>query len=237
MNRTRLFLLLSFCFVILFIFAGTLQAEDDTTLLGRIITDRILTRVARAPGEGMAYGITGYTRDVYLLDLTTYQVKNKITLANSPRAIAVHPTAYNAYIVAQSQSLFNPVSSLSVVDTNGAILQSVTLPRFAGDIAIDPQTDTAAIAFRQDKKIRTYSADTLALSQEISLPYIPGVIALDRGSTRALISGKDSVLSLMHRRLLIVDLATGGILNQLNINEGITGIAIDSVTEIAASPA
>ena len=233
MNRSRHFLLLSICFVILFTLAGTLQADDDTTLLGKIITDRILTRVARAPGEDVAYGITGYTKDVYLLDLTTHQVKNKITLANTPRAIAVHSTTHNAYIAAQSQSFFNPVGSLSVIDTNGAILQNVTLPQYPGDIAIDPQTNTAAVAFRQDKKVRIYSADTLALVQEISLSYIPGFIALDRGSTRALISGKNSLFSLTHPHLLIVDLATGGILNQLTINEGITGIAIDSAMEIA----
>ena len=233
MNRTRHFLFLSICFVILFILTGTLQSEDDTTLLSKIITDRILTRVARAPGEDVAYGITGHTKDVYLLDLTTYQVKNKITLANAPRAIAVDPTTKHAYIVSQSQSLFNPVSSLSVMDTNGAILQSVTLPRFAGDIAIDSQTGTAAIAFRQDKKIRIYSADTLSLLREISLSYIPGLIALNQGSTRALVSGKDSVLSLTHRRLLIFDLATGSTLHQIIINEGITGIGIDSAEEIA----
>jgi RHS repeat-associated protein len=209
------------------------QEPGDTAILGNIATDKIIGQVAQAPDRDIAFGITGYTKEVYLLDLIGYQVKGKVTLETIPRAIAVHPKSNLAYVIAPGQVVGNAGGSLSIIDGQGKMVRSTAIPRSPKGIAIDSTNDTVAVTYDIDKKVIIYAADTIMPLKEISLPCLPGLIAVDADSGRAVIAARETWWSLLNVHLLIVDLPSGLVVNDINLRTGITGLAIDSGKDIA----
>jgi hypothetical protein len=108
----------------------------NTPILGRIVTDRIITDIAQAPNTDVPYGINSVTKDVYIFDLVNYKIKNKINLANTPVSLTVHRASNSAYVI-QLGGLLSLSGFLWVVDPSGDAVSSVHLPSAPKGISIN----------------------------------------------------------------------------------------------------
>ena len=208
-------------------FVSTAYADTiDTPILGRIVTDRLITGVAQAPDTDTAYGINSMTKDVYAFDLVNYALKKKTALANTPVSLGVHPATNNAFVI-QTGGFLSAKGYVSIISPAGDITNTVNLASAPRGIAVNVD-DTIAITFGLEKKIRVFNASTLATAKEISLSYQPKLIALDTDSNRAVVSAKETLLSLIEKKLLVVDLTSGATLRTLQFSDGIRGVAVDT---------
>lgn len=208
-------------------------SAQETPLNGRIATDEFILKIAQAPDTDVAYGLNPVTKNLVLFNLDTYTQRGKVTFTKRPVALAVHPQNNSAFVLSRGTMLTK--GALSVVSPDGVILGTVEIPRSSRGLSLNPVSNTAAVTFDLEKKVRVYSTTNLSLANEMPLPYLPGLIALDHNTNRAVIAARANLLSLRQTKLLTLDLGTGAIINELHVPEGIRGLAVDSEKDIAVA--
>ncbi len=198
--------------------------QDDPALavLGKISTDKIIDQLALSPGTGLAYGISKIGRLLYVLDLESSRVRKKVGLPQRPTGLAVNPQNNQAYVIARGPF---PGDSLYVLNADGEILNRRSMPENPQGIAINPEKGIAVVASADENKLLLLSTEALEKIKEIPLAYRPKRIALDPGSDRAVVSAKEHWGSIEANLLLIVDLNTGALLQEMKFEEGILGLA------------
>jgi len=216
--------------LITFLASGHVGAQD-TPLLGRIVTDDFILKVAQAPDADVAYGLNPLTRNLVFFNLDTYTQRGKITFTKRPVALAVHPQSNNAFVLSRGTLIAK--GSLSVISPDGVTVGAVEIPRSSRGLSLNPVSNIAAVTFDLEKKVRLYSTTNLSLTNEISLSCLPGLVALDHNTNRAVIAARANLLSLRQTKLLTLDLGTGAIINEFHVPEGIRGLAVDSEKDIA----
>ncbi len=201
------------------------QGDQTLAVLGKIPTDRLIDQMALSPGTGLAYGISKIGRLLYVLDLESFQIKKKVALPQRPTGLAVNPNNNHAYITARGPILND---SLVVLNAEGEILNQRSILKNPQGIALDPDKGILALSSADENKLLLLSTETLEEIKEIPLTHRPMRIALDPGSDRAMVSAKEHWGSTEANLLLIVDLNTGALLQEMKFEEGILGLAIDA---------
>jgi DNA-binding beta-propeller fold protein YncE len=192
--KKQLFYLL----LIISLFIPPLSSAEDAVLRGTIPTYKQVDSIALSPNTGVAYGISGEEKSVYIFDLNNYLVKNKIVLDKNPRGIAVNPLNNLAYITLDSGythhgEYTSQEGFLYIIDSDGNILNTITIPPDPQGIAINPDNNTAVIAIEKEYKllILSISTNSVTVVNEIILPNKPWHLSLDTDSNRAIvIAGK-----------------------------------------------
>jgi len=230
MKRAFLYL-----FVLAVIFMPCLLNADDISVIGNIPTDSLIDSVALSPNTGMAYGIDKQTKNLYVIDLNTHTVIKTVPLARRPIGVAVNPSNNLAYVTLKAYGLFHKKGSLCTIDSDGTILNTLTINGDSHGIAVNPENNTIVIALEREKKLLVLSADTLEVLQEISLPYKPRLVALDTDSNRAVVTAGKGLFSWWQHIIMIVDINSGTVLNTINLKRGIKGIAVDTGKDIGVT--
>ena len=198
------------------------QGDQTLAVLGTIPTDRIIDQIALSPGTGLAYGISKIGRLLYVLDLESYQIRKKVGLPQRPTGLAVNPKNNQAYVITRGPI---PNDSLYVLNAEGEILSRRSVPKNPQGIAINPDKGLLVVSSADENKLLLLSTETLEKIKEIPLAYRPKRIALDPGSDRAIVSAKEHWGSIEANLLLVVDLNTGALLQEMKFEEGILGLA------------
>ncbi|HSO71643.1 MAG TPA: hypothetical protein VLR91_03230, partial [Thermodesulfobacteriota bacterium] len=198
------------------------QGDPTLAVLGMIPTDRIIDQLALSPGTGLAYGISKIGRLLYVLDLDSSQIRKKVGLPQRPTGLAVNPKNNQAYVIVRG-----PISddSLLVLNAEGEILSKRLVPKNPQGIAINPDKGLLVISSADENKLLLLSTKTLETIKEIPLAFRPKRIALDPGSDRAVVSAKEHWGSIEANLLLIVDLNSGTLVQEMKFEEGLLGLA------------
>ena len=198
------------------------QGDQTLAVLGTIPTDRIIDQIALSPGSGLAYGISKISRLLYVLDLDSSQIRKKIRLPQRPTGLAVNPKNNQAYVITRGPI---PSDSLYVLNAEGEILSRRSVPKNPQGIAMSPDKGLLVVCSADENKLLLLSMETLEKIKEIPLSHRPKRIALDPGSNRAVVSAKEHWGSIEANLLLIVDLNTGALLQEMKFEEGILGLS------------
>ncbi len=198
------------------------QGNQTLAVLGKIPTDRIIDQIALSPGSGLAYGISVMGKLLYVLDLESSQVRKKVGLPQRPTGLAVNPQNNQAYVISRGPI---PGDSLYVLNPEGEILRRRSVPKNPQGIAVSPDKGIVVVTSADEYKLLLLSTESLETIKEIPLAYRPKRIALDLGSDRAVVSAKEHWGSIEANLLLIVDLNTGALLQEMKFEEGILGLA------------
>jgi len=200
-----------------------LQAQD-AALLGSISTARNIDAVALTPNAGTAYGIQSEEKALYIFDLITHSIKKKITLERKPVALAVNSTTNAAYITAmddKKKGMLYKVDS----DENSS---SLDIAKDPSGIALDPDRNELVIAIEQDMKLLILTLDGLVVKGTISLPHRPRMVAFDSAANRAVVVAGEAAGEGKQDRMLVVDLSTGNILQNIRMQQKVNALAVDS---------
>ncbi len=217
--------------------SATVQAQEgrDCNILGKFATDRLISQIAVSPNSGKAYGISPLGKTVTIFDLDPFQAKRKVSLVKKPAGLTVDPGTHRVYITANGP--IGPVQSGSiyVLDSGGQLLNNLSLSKTLQGLALDPVAETLTVAAEEEKKLIILSLPGLSRIREIPLPYRPQRICLDPGSDRALVTAKEHGWSITPTKLLILDLTTGALLQELTFPKGIRGLAVAPEKEMAVA--
>ena len=121
------------------------------------------------------------------------------------------------------------------MNPEGEILRQRSVPKNPQGIAVNPDKGLLVISSADEKKLLLLSTETLEKTKEIPLAYQPKRIALDPGSDRAVVSAKEHWGSIEANMLLIVDLNTGALLQEMKFEEGILALAAGHDLDLAVA--
>ncbi|HHN64086.1 MAG TPA: hypothetical protein ENK09_01830, partial [Nitrospirae bacterium] len=224
--------------IITFVFHSSIRARE-IELNGSIVLDGYVTQIGHAPGSSIAYVISKKKRMIFIVDLANSLVRERIKVRGRPVGVAVEPESDYAFVSIRK----GRKGYLFLVSPDGSIVEKILLKDRPGKIAINPQTNTLIVALEKEKKLLLISKETLSVTGEISLPYRPELLGLDRDSDRAVVVSKSSDNKHGHRQgedhrgrksmIMIVDLESGTLLDEISFRERIHDIAIDTDRDIA----
>lgn len=223
---------------IIFIPAAVLCAvsvsAQQTLPVSTILVDKDPALIDVLPGADVAFALSKTDRSLYVLGLSDYLVTGRLELSEKPVGLAINPADSRILVTASKNS---NKSYLYVIGPDYQPVQTVTIAGDAQGIAINPDDNTAIIALKKDKKLLMISTETYQVTGEISLPHRPVAVAFDRESQKALVIACKASGEGRQNIILIVDLAAGNVLHEIEMAKEVSGIATDGEKGIAVASA
>ena len=192
-------------------------SADDLEIIGDIPTKGMLEAIAVSPDTGIGFGFDRENVRVSAFDSGGIIHSAGIPLSDPPRNLAADPSIEYAYITTGSL-IYKMNSSAEFIRKN----LNISNPH---GIVVNPASDTVVLAM--ENCLRIFSTDYLFYLKSIPLFFTPKHIALDSDANRAVVSTGNGIA--------VVDLNSGGILRTIELSGKVTGLAVDTQTNIAVA--